>query len=88
MCVSSMFGLYVCVCVCVCVCGGTYISPMALSEVVRQVVLDLADELLGVLGVEAEHLTQALQTDVLQVTVGQGFYVGVGLDHLLFGQGV
>lgn len=67
---------------------GTYIRPVALSEIVREVVLDLADELLSILWVEAQDLTEALQADVLQVTVGQGFDVGVGFDHLLLCQRV
>lgn len=66
----------------------THISPVALSQVVREVVLYLADELLGVLGVEAEDLAEALEADVLQVAVGQGLDVGVGLDHLLLRQRV
>jgi len=66
----------------------THIRPVALSQVVGEVVLNLADELLGVLGVEPEDLTEALEADVLQVAVGQGLDVGVGLDHLLLRQGV
>ena len=77
----------VCACACVCVCVW-YLGSVALSQVVGEVVGDLSDEFVGVVGVETQHLAQALQTDVLQVTVGQGFHVGVGLDHLLFGQGV
>lgn len=61
---------------------------MTLSQVVREVMLYLADELLGVFRVESEDLPEPLQADVLQVTVGQGFDVGIGLDHLLLGQGV
>lgn len=61
---------------------------MALAQVVRQVVLDLRQELLGVVGVEAEHLAEPLQADVLQVAVCQGLHAGVGLDHLLLGQAV
>lgn len=61
---------------------------MALSQVVCEVVLYLADELLGVLGVESEDLAEAFETDVLQVAVGQGLDVSVGLDHLLLRQGV
>lgn len=61
---------------------------MALPQVVREVVLYLADKLLGVLGVQPEDLPKALQADVLQVAVGQGLDVGVGLDHLLLRQGI
>lgn len=61
---------------------------MALSQVVREVVLYLADELLGVFGVESEDLAESLQADILQVAVCQGLDVGVGLDHLLLCQGV
>lgn len=56
---------------------------MALSQIVREVVLYLADELLGVLRVESQDLAEALETDILQVTVGQGLDVGISLDHLL-----
>lgn len=61
----------------------THVRVVALAQVVGEVVLDLADEFLRVLRVEAQHLAQPLQADVLQVTVGQGFHVGVGLNHLL-----
>lgn len=61
---------------------------MALTQVVGEVMLDLADELLGVLRVQSQHLSEALQADVLKVAVGQRFDVGVGLDHLLFRQRV
>ena len=61
---------------------------MAFSQIVGEVVLYLADELLGILGVESEDLAEALEADILQVTIGQGFDVGIGLDHLLLGQGV
>ena len=61
---------------------------MPLSQIVSQIMLYLSDELLGVLWVEPEHLSEPLQTDVLQVTVGQGLHIGIGLDHLLLGQEV
>lgn len=61
---------------------------MSLSQVVRQVVLDLGDELLGVVGVEAEHLAEAFEADVLQVAVGERLHAGVGLNHLLLGEAV
>lgn len=65
-----------------------HISSVALAQVVGEVVLYLADELLGVLRVEPEDLAEALEADVLQVAVRQGLDVGVGLDHLLLRQGV
>lgn len=71
-----------------CPAPGSYLGVVSLPEVVRQVVLDLGDELLGVVGVEAEHLAQAFEADVLEVTVGQGLHTGVGLDHFLLGQTV
>lgn len=64
----------------------THISAVAFSQIVGEVVLYLADELLGVLGVESEDLAEALEADILQVTIGQGFDISVGLDHLLLGQ--
>lgn len=56
---------------------------MSFSQVVGQVVLYLADELLSVLRVEPQNLSETLQTNVLQVAIGQGLDVSVGLDHLL-----
>lgn len=61
---------------------------MSFPQVVGQVVVDLRQEPLGVVGVEAQNLLQALQADVLQVTVGQSLHAGVGLDHLRLGQTV
>lgn len=77
-CFSLSFNITVC----------THISPVALSQIVREVMLYLADELLGVLRVESEDLAEALEADVLQVAVSQGLDVGVGLDHLFLRQGV
>lgn len=65
-----------------------YLGAVSLSQVVRQVVLDLGDELLGVVGVEAEHLAEPFEADVLQVAVGEGLHAGVGLNHLLLGEAV
>lgn len=48
--------------------------------------LDLSDELLGVVRIETEHLTEAFEADVLQVTVGQGLHTGIGLNHFLLRQ--
>lgn len=56
---------------------------MPLSQIVSQIMLYVSDELLGVLWVEPEHLPEPLQTDVLQVTVGQSLHVRIGLDHLV-----
>lgn len=61
----------------------THICAVTLSQIVCEVVLYLADELLRVLGVESEDLSEALQADVLQVAVSQSLDVGVGFDHLL-----
>lgn len=66
----------------------THIRAVAFSQVVREVVLYFADELLGVLWVESEDLAEALEADILQVTVGQSLDVGVGLNHLLLCQRV
>lgn len=65
-----------------------YLSGVSLAQVVRQVVLDLSEELLGVVGVEAEHLAEPFEADVLQVAVGEGLYTGIGFDHLLLGKAV
>lgn len=50
--------------------------------------LDLSDELLGVVRVKAEHLAEAFEADILQVAVGQGLYTGIGLNHFLLCQAV
>lgn len=50
--------------------------------------LDLSDELLGVVRIETEHLAEAFEADVLQVTVSQGLHTGVGFNHFLLGQAV
>lgn len=52
-----------------------------LPQVVREVLLDVLDEAVRVFGVEVQDLVQAPQVDTLEVAVGQGFHVGVGLDH-------
>lgn len=59
---------------------------MSFPQVVGQIMLDLSDELLGVVRIETEHLTEAFEADVLQVTVGQGLHTGIGLNHFLLGQ--
>lgn len=59
---------------------------MSLPQVVGQIVLDLGDELLGVVRVETEHLAEAFEADVLQVAVGQGLHTGIGLNHFLLCQ--
>lgn len=66
----------------------SYLSAVSLPEVVRQIMLDLSDELLRVIRVETEHLTEAFEADVLQVTVCQGLHAGVSLNHFLLGQTV
>ena len=68
--------------------SSSYLSVVSLPEVVRQVMLDLCDELLGVVGIETEHLAEAFEADVLQVAVGQGLHTGVGLNHFLLRQTV
>lgn len=59
---------------------------MSFPQVVGQIMLDLSDELLGIVRIETEHLTEAFEADVLQVTVGQGLHTGIGLNHFLLGQ--
>lgn len=65
-----------------------YLGVVSFSEVVGQIVLDLGDELVGVVGVKAEHFPKAFEADILQVTVGQGLHAGIGLNHFLLGQTV
>lgn len=65
-----------------------YLGVVTVPQVVRQIVPDFRDELLGVVRVETEDFTEAFQANVLKVTVGQGFDAGVGLYHLLLGQEV
>ncbi|TNN70251.1 hypothetical protein EYF80_019465 [Liparis tanakae] len=61
---------------------SSYLGVVSLPEVVRQVVLDLSDELLGVVGVEAEHLAEAFEADVLEVAYlhGAGAHEVDGLE--------
>lgn len=66
----------------------SYLSVVSFPEVVGQIMLDLSDELLGVVRVETEHLAEAFKADVLQVTVGQGLHTGVRLNDFLLGQTV
>lgn len=61
---------------------------MTVPQVVRQIVPDFRNELLGVVGVEAENFTEAFEANVLEVAVRQGFHAGVGLYHLLLGEEV
>lgn len=63
-----------------------YLGVVTVPQVVRQIVPDFRNELLGVVRVEAENFPEAFQADVLKVTVGQGFYTGVGLYYLLLGE--
>lgn len=63
-----------------------YLNAVSFPEVVRQIMLDLSDELLGVVGIQAEHLAEAFEADVLQVTVSQSLHTGVGLNHFLLCQ--
>lgn len=67
---------------------SSYLGVVSFPQVVRQVMLDLSDELLGVVRVETEHLAEAFEADVLQVTVSQGLHTGVGFNHFLLGQAV
>lgn len=59
----------------------TYMRLMSLPQVVREILLDVLDEVVRVLGVEVQHFVQPPQVNTLQVTVGQGLHVGVGFDH-------
>lgn len=65
-----------------------YLRAVPLPKVVRQVVLDLCDELLGVVGIETQNLPETFEFDVLQVAVGQGLHTGVGLYHFFLSQTV
>ena len=62
---------------------SSYVSFTALSQVVGEVVVDVRAEPAAVLWIEQEDLPQSLNTDVLQVTVGQRLHVCIGLDHLV-----
>lgn len=50
--------------------------------------LYLADELLGILRVKSENLSETLEADILQVTVSKGLDISIGFDHLFLRQGV
>lgn len=55
----------------------------ALSQVVREVVVDVRAKPTAKLWIQAKDLPQGLNTDILQVTVGQCLNISVGLDHLV-----
>lgn len=59
----------------------THVRLVSLSQVVRKVLLDVLDKVLGVFRVKVQHFVQPLQVDALQVAVGQGFHVRVGFYH-------
>lgn len=61
--------------------GWTHVRLMPLPQVVREVLLDVLDEVVRVLRVQVQHLIQPLQVDTLQVTVGQGFHISIGFYH-------
>lgn len=61
----------------------SYISFTALSQVVREVVVDVRAETAAVLWVQLKDLPQSPDTDVLQVTVGQCLHICIGFDHLV-----
>lgn len=65
-----------------------YLAIVTVPQVVRQIVPDFRNELLGVVWVEAEDFTEAFEANVLKVTVRQGFYTGVGLYYLFLGEEV
>lgn len=65
-----------------------YLGIVTVPQVVRQIVPDFRNELLGVVWVETENFTEAFQANVLKVTVGQGFYTGIGLYYLFLGEEV
>lgn len=66
--------------------SSLYLHGVSFPEVICQIVLDLSDELLGVVGIQAEHFTQSFEADVLQVTVCKGLNTGVGFNHFLLCQ--
>lgn len=54
---------------------------VSLSQVVREVLLDVLDEVVRVLRIEVQHLIESFQVDTLQVTVGQGFHICIGFYY-------
>lgn len=59
----------------------THVCLVSLSQVVREVLLDVLDEVVRVLRIEVQHLIESFQVDTLQVTVGQGFHICIGFYH-------
>lgn len=59
----------------------THVRLLSLPQVVSEVLLDVLDEVVWVLGVEVQHLVQPPQVDALQVAVGQSFHVRIGFYH-------
>lgn len=64
-------------------CLISYLFLAALAQVVGEVVADVRGEHAGIFRVEFQHLPQTPHTDILQVTVGQGLHVSIGLNHLV-----
>lgn len=54
---------------------------MPLPQIVREVLLDVLDKVMRVFRVEVQHFVEPFQVDTLQVTVGQGFHIGIGFYY-------
>lgn len=62
----------------------TYIALLPLSEVVREVLSDVLDKVVGVLRVQVQNLIQSPEINALQITICQCFHVCTCLYHPVF----
>lgn len=60
----------------------SYMGLTTLSQVIGKVVVDVSAEATAILWIQPQDLSQSLNTDVLQVTVGECLHVSICLDHL------
>lgn len=63
---------------------NAYMAPFLLSEVVGEVLSDVLNKMVGVLGVQVQHLIQSPQINALQITICQCFHVCTCLYHPVF----
>lgn len=58
-------------------------SMVYLSQVVRQVVVNVCGEAVAIFRVKLQHLLQSSNADVLQVAVGKRLHISIRLDQLV-----
>lgn len=66
----------------------SYRSAVSFPQVVRQIMLDLCNKLLGIVRIYTKNFSEAFEANVLQITIGKGLHTSVGLNHFLLGQAI